>query len=181
MPVSVWRSLQGRQIGATEQADLEAIADWVLTQDGVVIDSHGGFAPEHWSGDVDGHHFSFRERHGQWAIEIDHQPSGRFIQQVVGTEADGSPVYRTRELEAGTLVTSGTTDVAGYGTTAVERARFIVETIRTHLTRQSCSHYLDELEEIDFLLGVPAQWCPRCGAQLPDRWPLGRRFGTSSS
>jgi Zn finger protein HypA/HybF involved in hydrogenase expression len=69
----------------------------------------------------------------------------------------------------GEFIASGTTDAAGYGTTSIERAQFIIETIRTHLARQSCSHYVDKLEEIDALLGVPALWCPRCGAHLPDR------------
>ncbi len=153
----------------------------MLAQDRVAIHRHGGFAPEQWSGDVDGHSFSFRERHGQWDIEIDHQPSGRFVQQVAGTEPDGTATYRTRELKVGELVASGTTDVAGYGTTSVERAQFIIESIRTHLTRQSCSRYLDKLEEIDVLLGVPARWCPRCGTRLPDRRPPGRLSGVSTS
>lgn len=61
-------------------------------------------------------------------------PSGSFINQVTGTEPDGTAIYRTRELETGEVIASGTTDVAGYGTTAVERAQFIVKTIRTHLT-----------------------------------------------
>ena len=75
----------------------------------------------------------------------------------------------TRELEVGELIAAGTTDVAGYGTTSVERAQFIVESIRTHLTRQSCNHHLDKLTDIDVLLGVPARWCPHCGVHLPDR------------
>jgi hypothetical protein len=160
-----WRSLEGPR-AADDELD-----DWLTTQPGVTIHSHGGFAPERWAGDIDGRRFEFRERHGQWNIEIDHHPSGRFIQQVTGTEPDGTPICRDRELEVGEFIASGTTDAAGYGTTSIERAQFIIETIRTHLTRQSCSHYVDQLEEIDALLGVPAHWCPRCGAHLPDRWP----------
>lgn len=165
VPDSFWRSLES---ATTPEADAE-LTDWLTTQHGVAIRSHGGFAPEYWAGDVDGHSFTFRERHGLWSIEIDHQPSGQFIKQVTGTEPDGSATYRTRELEVGKLVASGTTDVAGYGTEAIERAQFIVDTIRTYLTRQTCSHHLGKLHAIDDLLGVPAHWCPSCGTHLPGR------------
>ncbi|MFL0295015.1 hypothetical protein ACJH6J_28835 [Mycobacterium sp. SMC-18] len=167
-----WRPMSDelrRSLESQPAANDDTLAHWLTTQGGVSIHSYGGFAPECWRGDVDGQSFSFRERHGQWVIEIDHRPAGRFIQTVAGTEPDGTAIYRTRELEVGELIASGTTDVAGYGATAVERAQFIVETIRTHLTRQSCGHYLDQLEAIDTLLGVQARWCAHCGAHLPER------------
>ncbi|MDO2384343.1 MULTISPECIES: hypothetical protein [Mycobacteriaceae] len=165
VPEAFWRSLEGQQSAAAD----DELADWLATHHGVAIHHHGGFAPEYWAGYVDGHSFAFRERHGQWDIEIDRQPSGRFIKQRAGTEPDGTAIYRDHELEVGEVIASGTTDAAGYGTTAVERAQFIIETIRTHLTRQSCGHYLDKLEAIAALLGVPARWCPRCGTRLTDQ------------
>lgn len=163
VPTSFWRSLEGKP------AEDDELRDWLATQNEIVIHSHGEFAPENWTGSVDGHNFSFRERHGQWDIEIDHRPSGRHVKQVTGTQLDGTATYRTRELEVGDLIASGTTDAAGYGATTVERAQFIINMVRTHLTRQSCRHYLDKLEAIDILLGVPARWCAYGGAHLPAR------------
>lgn len=165
VPDSFWRELQGQAI---PEVDAE-LANWLTAQSGVAIRLCGGFAPEYWAGDVDGHSFAFRERHGLWDIEIDHQPSGRFIKLAAGAEPHGTANYRTRELEVGERIASGTTDAAGYGTTPVERARFIIGIIRTYLTRQSCSHHLDRLEAIDVLLGAPARWCARCGARLHRR------------
>jgi hypothetical protein len=161
-PDSFWRELQGQSMPKPD-ADL---SEWLTTQDGVAIRRYGGFAPESWSGDVDGHSFKFRERHHLWYIDIDHQPSGRFTTQVTYTEPDDTAAHHGREMEVRERIASGTIDAAGYGTTTVERARFIVDTIRTYLTRQSCSHHLDRLEAIDALLGMPARWCARCGAQL---------------
>lgn len=161
-----WRELRGQPIADAQDTEL---AGWLSAQPGVAIHGYGGFAPEHWTGDVDGHSFSFRERHGQWDIDIDHRPSGRLIQEMAGTEPDGTVTYRTRELQVGEHIAAGTVADASYGATAVDRAQFIVETIRTHLTRQSCSHYLDQLGAIDVLLGAPARWCPNCGARLPER------------
>ncbi|RIS08683.1 hypothetical protein D2E58_02205 [Mycobacteroides abscessus] len=160
VPDTLWCSVEGHEA---------ELADWLTAQPGVTIRSHGGFAPEQWAGDVDGHRFEFRERHGQWNIEIDHRPSGRLIQTFAGTDINGCPIYRTRELETGEHIASGTTDAAGYGNTSIERAQFIIETIRTHLTRQGCNHHLDELDAMDVLLGGPVRWCPRCGAHLPGR------------
>jgi hypothetical protein len=37
----------------------------------------------------------------------------------------------------------------GYGTAHVERALFIVDTIRIALGRQACTHHLDELSSIE--------------------------------
>lgn len=161
-PDSFWRELQGQSI---PEPDAE-LTEWLNTQDGVTIRRYGGFAPEHWAGDVDGHNFTFRERHHVWYIDINHQPSGRSTKQVTDTEPDDTATRHSREMEAREHIASGTTDAAGYGTTTKERARFIVDTIRTYLTRQSCSHHLDRLAAIDDLLGTPARWCPGCGTQL---------------
>ncbi len=47
-----------------------------------------------------------------------------------------------------------------------ERAQFIVTTIRDHLTRAACTHYLDRLDAVSGVIGCTAKWCPRCGARL---------------
>jgi hypothetical protein len=117
--------------------DIEA---WLATQRGVVVHGHGGFAPEQWRGKVDGHTFYFRERGDVWRIEPDMRPSGRFARAFVGTQVDGEARYEERELDEGDVIACGTTDVDGYGTTPVERARFIVDTIRVPLARARATY-----------------------------------------
>lgn len=161
-----WSSPAGQRIVADERAANAELDDWLATQQGVTIRRHGGFAPESWAGYIDGRSFTFRERFGQWDIEIDHHPSGRFVQQIAGTNPDETAAYRAHELDVGEHIASGTIDNPGYGTTTVERARFIVETIRTHLNRQACRYHLATLASLDAALGAQAQWCPLCGARL---------------
>jgi hypothetical protein len=122
---------------------------------------------EQWTGEVDGHGFYFRERHAEWRIELDLRPSGRFIRTVAGTDNDGATRYEQRELDQGDVIAYGTTDIEGYGTTPLERAQFIVDTIRIHLTRQACTHHHDDLASIQAILGAPARWCQVCGTRLP--------------
>ena len=110
--------------------------------------SHGGLCPEQWTGEVDGHSFYFRERHAEWRIEIDLRPSGRFIRTVAGTDNDGATRYEERELDQGDVIAYGTTDIEGYGATPLERAQFIIDTIRIHLVRQACTHHHDDLSSI---------------------------------
>jgi hypothetical protein len=75
--------------------------------------------------------------------------------------------YEERELNQGDVIACGTTDIEGYGTTPVERAQFIIDTIRIHLTRQACTHHHDDLTSIQAALGKPTRWCPACGTRLP--------------
>ena len=115
---------------------------------GVMVHSHGGLCPEQWTGEVDGHSFYFRERHAEWRIELDLRPSGRFIRTVTGTDNDGATRHEERELDRGDVIAYGTTDIEGYGATPVERAQFIIDTIRIHLARQACTHHNDDLSSI---------------------------------
>ncbi|OBJ42545.1 hypothetical protein A5630_20770 [Mycolicibacterium mucogenicum] len=163
---TLWPSPEGQRRAAADAAAKAKLIEWLTTQPAVTIHSHGGFAPEQWRGDVDGHSFKFRERHGQWGIEIDLRPSGTFIRYLAGTEPDGGDAYQMRELERGELIAYGTIGDAGYGATYVERARFIIDTIRAHLTRQTCAYHLEDLGRLDCLLGVSARWCPLCGTRL---------------
>ena len=57
----------------------------------------GGFAPEQWYGSVDGHRFSFRERHDEWRIELDLRPSGRFARVWVGGDLDDEDARSSRK------------------------------------------------------------------------------------
>ncbi len=70
--------------------------------------------PEQWEGQVDGHNFYFRERGGDWDIELD-----------------------LHEKQPGTtkknLIATGTLTAHGYGQSPRERAALIVTTIRNHL------------------------------------------------
>jgi hypothetical protein len=133
------------------------------------VHNHGGLAPEQWRGTVEGHSFYFRERHDEWCIELDLRPSGRFVRTIAGTAKDGTVSYQKRVLDEGDVIASGTTDSEGYGTTPVERAQFIVDTIRTHLTRQACTHRGDDLSSTEGILGTEVRWCPACGTRLPAR------------
>jgi hypothetical protein len=161
-----WRSPAGEQIQAASkvaEADLRA---WLTQHPGVVVDSHGGCAPEQWRGEVDGHNFYFRERHEDWHIEIDLRPTGHSIEAADGRTADAITRFRQQEFERGDVIATGTIWADGYGTTVVERAQFIVTTIRDHLRRRACAHHLDKRGAISAVLGTAVLWCPDCGTRL---------------
>ena len=123
-----------------------------------------GVAPEVWRGEVDGHSFYFRERHDEWCVELDLRPSGRFVVQAfAGPDADGVTGYQEHELDEGDVIASGATATEGYGTAPVERAKFIVDTIRIHLARQACTLHHEDLSSIEALVGSEISWCPVCG------------------
>ena len=164
-----WESPEGLQIKADEQAADADLQAWLAGQQNVIVHSHGGLAPEQWRGQVDGHTFYFRERHGDWRIELDLGPSGRFARAVAGVDSDGVAQYRERELDEGDIIAFGTTDIERYGTTPTERAKFIIDTIRVHLARQACTLHHDDLSSIEALLGTQIGWCPACGTRLPIR------------
>lgn len=163
-----WRSPEGQQIKAEQQAAEAELQAWLAAQQGVTVDDHGGLVPEQWSGDVDGHSFYFRERHGEWRLELDLRPSGRFVRTLAGTDSHGVTQYHERELEVGDVIASGTIDVERYGTTPVQRAEFIIDTIRIHLARQSCTLHHD-LSSDQAWLGIEIRWCPSCGTRLGTR------------
>lgn len=160
-----WASPEGLAITAEREAERAALAAWVEADSGVVVTSHGGWAPEQWWGSVDGHTFYFRERHDCWRIELDLATSGRFVEVRSGGDLDGGSNRRTKELEEGEVVAEGVADCEGYGSTAVERAQFIVGTIRAHLCRASCTTHTAGRHTIEELLARPMQWCPECGTQ----------------
>ena len=162
-----WRSAEGQR--AAEQAAENSLQAWLAQQSGVTVDSHGGLAPEQWCGTVDGHGFYFRERHDEWHIELDLRPSGRFVRTLTSAAPDDTSGYGRRELVEGDVIASGIVDIEGYGTTPVERAEFVVDTIRIHLARQNCNHDRDHLASIEAIIGTPAHWCPSCGTRLPIR------------
>ena len=164
-----WQSPEGQRITAAEQAADAELQAWLAQQEEVSVHSHGGLAPEQWRGDVDGHSFYFRERHDEWRIELDLRPAGRFVRAIAGTDHDGTIHYQKHESVEGDVIASGATDTEGYGTTPVERARFIVDTIRIRLARQACTYHRDHLASIEAILGRQIHWCPTCGTRLSAR------------
>lgn len=157
---------EGLQLRAADEAAEDELQAWLVQQRGVVVDNHGGWAPEQWRGTVDGHSFYFRERGGDWNLEIDLIPTGQSMRIVGGQNDDGTTRYQQLELERGDIIASGTIYSDGYGTTPVERARFIITIIRDHLRRQACAHHPHELDAISAVLGVGVDWCPTCGIRL---------------
>lgn len=115
---------------------------------------------------MDGHSFYFRERHDEWRIELDLRPSGRFVDMLDGAGDDGRPRWVTHETEEGDVIATGTVEAPGYGTTPVERARFLVSTIRNHLARAQCRLHAGGLGGVEALLCAPVRWCPACGSEL---------------
>ena len=165
----LWQSPSGEQTRYAKQAAEAALQAWLAQHPGVVVHSHGGWAPEQWRGDVDGHSFYFRERHDDWHIEIDLRPTNQFLNVVDGHDNDGTTRHRQREFQQGDVIATGTIDTEDYGTTVVQRAQFIVTTIRDHLRRKSCTHHLDRLDAITATLGTSVDWCPMCGVRLRAR------------
>ena len=131
-----WQTPEGQRLRAALQADEADLQAWLADQPGVVVHGHGGWVPEQWRGEVDGHSFYFRERHDDWDIEIDLHPSGRSMRVVDGTHDDGTTRYRQHDIIEGEVMASGTTAAEGYGANPRERAEFIVTTIRDHLRRK---------------------------------------------
>lgn len=162
-----WRSLDGRRLQAVHEAAEADLQAWLAKQPGVVIHSHGGYAPEQWEGQVDGHSFYFRERDTEWDIEIDRRPSGWVMRSGDTGNDDGTTPNQRDEIVEGDVIATGRTTAEGYGDSPRERAAFIVATIREHLTRQACTH--PGLEALAALLGVPARWCPTCGIRVRDQ------------
>lgn len=129
-----WASSEGQAIIAARRAEEEELEAWLTGQSGVELRSHGGWAPEQWQGAVDGHSFYFRERHDIWRIELDLKGTGRFARVWLGGHFDNEANFKSREIEEGEVIAEGTINADGYGTTPVERARFIFGVIRSHLS-----------------------------------------------
>jgi hypothetical protein len=161
-----WATPEGQKVAADEQAAEADLQAWLAVQHDVTVSSHGGFAPEQWRGEVDGHTFYFRERGGEWHIELDLRPCGRYARALAGVDDDGALRYNEREVDEGDVIAHGTSDVEGYGATPIGRAKFIVDTIRIHLARQTCTLHHDDLSSIEALLGSKISWCPACGTRL---------------
>lgn len=141
-----WQTPEGQRLQAArhaEEADLQA---WLAYQPAVVVHDHGGYAPEQWKGEVDGHSFSFRERDTEWDIEIDLRPSGS-MRVVDGTHDDGTTRYRQHQIIEGDVIAFGTIAAEGYGANPRKRAEFITTTIRDHLRRKQVAEIAGTVAE----------------------------------
>lgn len=161
-----WESPEGRAVTAAKRAENADLQEWLATQPDVAAHRDGDFAPEAWSGEVAGHRFYFRERRGQWNIELDLRRSGGFLQSVFAVDATGEPHIELREAERGDVIASGGTREDGYGTTARERVQFIIGKIRQHLARVECAHHIKDLAVVEVVLGEKVRWCPVCGSRI---------------
>lgn len=161
-----WNSPEGQAITAANRAEKADLDEWVAAQPDVTMHSDSDFGPESWHGEVAGHRFYFRERWGEWHIELDLRPSGRYVQSVVAVEATGGPRIEPRETEVGDVIARGDTTEDGYGTTRRERAQFIVGKIRQHLVRASCALHTGDLLAVEAILGDKVRWCPACGTSV---------------
>lgn len=124
-------------------------------------------APEQWWGSVDGHSFYFRERHGDWRLELDLRPSGHFYRAWSGDgDLEDEDSYELEESQEGDVIAQGSVEDEGYGRSPVERVELIARTIRDHLCRQSCAVHTDQRADLESRLGWPLAWCPGCGQRL---------------
>ncbi|KXP03899.1 hypothetical protein AXK60_19265 [Tsukamurella pseudospumae] len=129
---------------------MAAVAEWLSTEPDVEASRTVMACPEVWEGRIDGHSFYFRERHGDWRIELDLAPNGTFAERVVGTE-DGEFITEPVELESGEVIAEGVD--SQLGDSAVEHLALIVRTVRDHLRSGGCQH------------PGAARFCPSCGAR----------------
>lgn len=161
-------SPEGQKLNSRNRAERAAVREWVASQPGLVVHEFGGLHPEQWRGDVDGHSFYFRERSGEWSIELDLRPTGGFVHMAGGSDEEGKTVTESSGIEVGDLIATGAVEEPGYGTTLLEHGQFIVDIVRTHIARQACSlHSAEEVALVQELLGRPVLWCPACGIRLP--------------
>lgn len=89
--------------------------------------------------------------------------------ELSGGDFDDPANFEQRNSEAGHIIAEGTTAVAGYGSTSVDRLLFIVNVVRCHVLRQSCAVHIDDRAALESLLGRPTAWCPSCGTKLRRR------------
>ena len=134
---------------AEHDAEEAAITEWLGTQVDVSARRVSSFAPEQWEGVIDGHSFYFRERGGQWRLEIDLEPTGEFAHRLIDVR-DGEAVTEPVPIERGAVIADGLDSTLG--STPVEHLAHIVRTVRRHLGQEQCAH------------PGAVFYCPLCGA-----------------
>jgi hypothetical protein len=147
-----WASAEGEELKSARAAEMAELDAWLAAHPGVSAQQTTPAAPEQWEGTVDGRTFYFRERHGDWRLELDLEPTGHFANRVIAVGPDGATRTEPVEMTAGTVIAEGPASRLGERT--VEHLEFIVRTIREHITGETCPH----LGAINF--------CPACGARV---------------
>lgn len=97
-----WKSPEGLEVRAADDAVEGQLHAWLAQQQGVAVDSHGGWAPEQWRGTVDGHRFYFRERGGDWDLESTSVRLGNPCGSSTATTTTAPPTTDTRASNAET-------------------------------------------------------------------------------
>jgi len=145
-------SPESREMRERFEAERAAIAQWVAGNPGVTAEQTTSMALEQWEGTVDGHPFYFRERHDQWHLEIDLEPTGRFANRIVGTNSDGGFETEPESINEGRVIAEGSYSQLPTGTLA--HLEFIVRTIRDYLFAETCDH------------AGALFYCPQCGKRM---------------
>jgi hypothetical protein len=151
-----WEAFRGtpegkalREHHAAQERDIEA---WLAGQPGVEAARTTSYAPEQWQGMVDGHSFYFRERHGEWRVELDLEPTGELADRLLEIREDGEIVTELVPIERGQVIAEGID--SQLGSDPVEHIDFIVRTIRDHIWGRSCDH------------AGALFFCPSCGQRM---------------
>lgn len=145
---SPWRE----ELRLAHEREQREIQRYLANEPGVRAERTCTMAPEVWEGTIDGRTFFFRERHGEWRIEIDLVPDGHIAQRYVGTGADGEMITEPVELTSGPVIAEGFE--GQLGDTAVDHLAFIVRTVRGFIRGESCLHPLARA------------FCADCGAAM---------------
>lgn len=168
-----WDSAEGRAAKLAAEQEDATLQAWLQQQPDVEVTEHGGWAPEQWEGSVAGRSFYFRERFGDWQIELDLRPNGHFARAFHGTDADGKPIVEPWELTSGDVIAEGSIGADGYGETPVERAQFIVGVIRDHIgvwpdgKRHPTYHVRWSIEEAAYVATTPTDPSRSASAATP--------------
>lgn len=151
-----WEALRGtaemRALRGRHAAEERAIEEWLAGQPDVEATRTASYVPEQWRGTVDGHSFYFRERHGEWRLELDLEPTGELAERLVEVGEDGELVTEPVPITRGEVIAEGID--SQLGAEPVEHIAFIVRTIRDHLWGQACDH------------AGALFFCPSCGQRM---------------
>ncbi|MFE6237627.1 hypothetical protein [Cellulosimicrobium sp. NPDC057862] len=103
---------------------------------GLTLTEYTSYAPQVFDGTLDGVHFYFRERFHEWQIEL-------LAPGVDPAVADGE-----------VIATGNAVHTFRFKDSPLSRLRFVVDSVREHVMRQSCSH------------DGAGRYCPMCGARM---------------
>lgn len=118
---------------------------YVAETSGLTLTECASYAPQVFGGILDGVPFYFRERFHEWQLEI-------LAPGVDPAVADGV-----------VIATSNAVQTFRFMDSPLVRLRFVVDAVREHVTRQSCSH------------DGAGRYCPTCGTRvLGDEVDVGR-------